>query len=276
MSFTKKKLKKYYEKEALLGFHQKYYVESTGWESFYHGRRWNIILNCLSSFQPRVFMDVGCAEGLYLEAVKNLFKDRFLTIGTDVSKNYLLKAKKANRASEYVLCDAEYLPFKGNAFDITLCSEVIEHTLNPSRVFEEVEKVTRRKIVFSFPSTNLTTYLLRRLNLIIFASRFANKAGLNIVESEIPNYGHISEINLEDVLSWSETRSLTVEKWFTYGSKLIPIGLISRLQEFFIPVFTALEKTLSHLPAMKRFGSGTVVLLEKSEKTVTRAKMVSE
>ena len=271
MSFTKKKLRKFYEKEALLGFHQKYYVKPTDWESFYHGRRWNIVLNCLSSFQPGDFLDVGCAEGLYLEAVKNLFKDRFLTIGIDVSKNYLLKAKKANRASGYVLCDAEYLPFKGNAFDITLCSEVIEHTPNPSRVFEEVVKVTRRKIIFSFPSIDLATYLLRRLNLIIFASCFANKVGLNIAESEIPSYGHISEINLEDVLSWSKTRGLTVEKWFTYGSRLIPIGLTSRLQKSVLPVVAALEKVLSHLPTMKKFGSGTVVLIGENEKMIACA-----
>jgi ubiquinone/menaquinone biosynthesis C-methylase UbiE len=56
-----------------------------------------------------------------------------------------------NKVQSFVLCSAEFLPFKSEAFDKVLCYHVIEHVDNPLRLLYELVRVSRNEIVVRCP-----------------------------------------------------------------------------------------------------------------------------
>jgi ubiquinone/menaquinone biosynthesis C-methylase UbiE len=69
-------------------------------------------------------------------------------IGIDISHTAL---DFANRVKEYLQCtqvffqqsDAEQLAFADNSFDLVICSEVLEHVLNPRQALAEIRRVVK-------------------------------------------------------------------------------------------------------------------------------------
>jgi SAM-dependent methyltransferase len=49
------------------------------------------------------------------------------------------KLKTVNRP--FVICDAQFLPFKSNAFGLVFCSHLLEHIPNPKLAFDELKRV---------------------------------------------------------------------------------------------------------------------------------------
>ncbi len=81
-----------------------------------------------------VILDLGCGEGKLEKRLKNNF-----IIGVDISIGEIRKAK----LGKFVLCDANKLPFKTNAFDKILSMEVIEHLPSLNQVYETVAEMHR-------------------------------------------------------------------------------------------------------------------------------------
>lgn len=72
-------------------------------------------------------LDVGCGCGVY----KDLFNNR---LGCDL---YPVKG------SVDIVCDAQQLPFRDQTFDDVVCTEVLEHVLNPRLMINEVSRVLK-------------------------------------------------------------------------------------------------------------------------------------
>ncbi len=71
-------------------------------------------------------LDIGCGTGMAAEKLKG-----FGTVyGVDISPKSIEQAR--NRLDEAYVSSAEKLPFKNEAFDVIVCTEVIEHLLVPS------------------------------------------------------------------------------------------------------------------------------------------------
>ena len=47
--------------------------------------------------------------------------------------------------------DIENLQFKDNFFDITICSEVLEHVYDPIKAIKELKRVTKKRLIISVP-----------------------------------------------------------------------------------------------------------------------------
>jgi SAM-dependent methyltransferase len=96
-------------------------------------------------------LDLGCGNGRHtLEAAR--FPAR--VVGVEVSRDDLnaarfmyadLKRKgEAKGHADFVLGDAENLPFKDGAFDKSICTEVFEHIPNDRRGIAEFLRVTKQ------------------------------------------------------------------------------------------------------------------------------------
>ena len=93
----------------------------------------------------RSVLDLGCGDGTLLSFMDAaLFK-----VGLDISHSVLRFVKKGHP----ILASSEALPFKQAAFDLVMCTEVLEHL--PPPVFEatidEIQKVTKKYILISVP-----------------------------------------------------------------------------------------------------------------------------
>lgn len=100
---------------------------------------------------PRV-LDLGCGYGSFTDAANH--RPGLECIGVDVSERDLEAARRLHPGSEYVLADAESLPFDDSSFDTIVLRDTIHHLLNESewdRVAAELERVSApgaRLIVF--------------------------------------------------------------------------------------------------------------------------------
>ncbi len=75
---------------------------------------------------PERTLDLGCGNSAYAR----LFPNRVA-----------LENKK--RDDVHVIGDAHCLPFRSESFDIVLCTEVLEHVVDPTRVIGEIKRVLR-------------------------------------------------------------------------------------------------------------------------------------
>jgi len=193
------------------------YSDSENAGLWWHRKRlthvYSYLHQCLEDPEVSTFLDVGCAEGYYISLVSRVRRDLYC-VGADVSRSYLRKAKARNPNSEFVLCDAELLPFKKRAFDISLCSEVLEHLPRYPRALEELLDVSEMFLTLSFPGHSFLHKIvsifppLRKVIDRLFAH----------------NVGHISEVTVNSVKSIVEAH----RKWKTLDIKqsgILPIEL---------------------------------------------------
>jgi len=99
-------------------------------------------------------LDVGCAEGFYVHQLSRIGFAH--VIGTDISCTRIKRATQRKLWNEdFLVCDAEYLPFRDDSFDFILCSEVFEHLLCPNKLLSEVSRMLTRngQLVLTTPSS---------------------------------------------------------------------------------------------------------------------------
>jgi len=138
---------------------------------------------------PRI-LEVGCGGGNVLDRVpaKRLY-------GMDLSRFILYKAKErlGNRAS--LLCGAaERLPFRDGAFDCVFCTEVIEHTLDPSVIMGEMLRMLRPGgvLILSVPNEGLIDRLKRLISRLGFYRLFFTSGDF---ASPVDNEWHLHDFD---------------------------------------------------------------------------------
>jgi len=107
-------------------------------------------------------LDVGCGTGRHTCAVARL--KHMTAIGMDISFAEAREAKKRLLYEEslgvqgggvwgILVADVTALPFKDNAFDCVICSEVLEHVRRQDAAIEETTRVVKpdRDLVVSVP-----------------------------------------------------------------------------------------------------------------------------
>lgn len=84
-------------------------------------------------------LDVGCDRAV----LRTLLDDDVRYTGVDIGGNpdYRIDLERVER-----------LPFSDQAFDTTVCSDVLEHLDNLHHVFSELVRVTRRHLIVSLPN----------------------------------------------------------------------------------------------------------------------------
>ena len=132
-------------------------------------KRLAIIEEMMAARRGDRILEVGCGGGHVLQR----FPQAKLT-GVDVSGEMLAKAEHNLAGYDYQLLkgDIADLGLADESFDGIVCTEVLEHVLEPERILEQMRRVARRgaRIVVTFPNDEL----INRVKAAIRATRLTS------------------------------------------------------------------------------------------------------
>jgi len=115
-------------------------------------RRLREIMAKIVSGNKKRLLDVGCGGGsLLFPFVK--YHDCY---GVDVSEAQLKLAEMRGIKTYRTDMESEDLPFENESFDLIVCSETIEHLLNPDNLLHEIHRTLRLggTFILTFPNVN--------------------------------------------------------------------------------------------------------------------------
>jgi len=162
----------------------------------------------LRDIKEKVILDLGCGPCLVTSC---FYFGGARVIGMDIAKS---KIKKLKEVIDVVQAAGESIPIKDKSVDITLCTEVLEHVLDPEVVLEEILRVTREYAILSFPScTSIEArfrYLLSaagRLKNIRWGKRKYARGGSGksepLTQLVKGSSGHLRTITYRQLLRWA-------------------------------------------------------------------------
>ena len=170
--------------------------------------------------QHTKILDMGCGQGwAVLEAAKQGAK----AFGLDISRELLDKTiehtAKENflQVPVFLMGRSERAPFFDNIFDVIICTEVIEHTLETDLILSEIKRLLKPggKCLFSFPV------------------KYVEKIIASFHKGFLAYSGHVKQFSLEEMKCWLKRHDLEVLKvekryfeWSLYWFWMAVFGMI--------------------------------------------------
>jgi ubiquinone/menaquinone biosynthesis C-methylase UbiE len=220
--------------------------------------RSQVILKTISDLMPESFLDVGCAEGFYLQmAAKSPGDSERYVVGLDIARSYLDKAYRDGH-TDLILADSACLPLRDMSFDTVLCSEVLEHMLDPTQSLAELARVCKRWIIITTPTHTVPYYLLKAVG----EQMLREFRSYEPFSSYGLGGGHITELTLANLHNWSQEHGFSAieEKVLhSFGAPPLP----KRPYHFTRSVIAILDKLVNLLPLSVRRGTVQFALFER-------------
>ena len=103
---------------------------------------------------PESVLDIGCGEGIVTRRIARSTSGR--VAGLDVESPRLRAAwEGAGRRVDYVVGDAQALPFADDEFDLVSLVEMLQLVEDPDRALAEAARVARRAVIVTVPQEPL-------------------------------------------------------------------------------------------------------------------------
>lgn len=96
-------------------------------------------------------LDAGCGEGFTLEFLRKQGIGKAYE-GIDFLKTAIGIGKKVHPKVTLKQASIYELPYKANAFDLVLCTEVLEHLEKPRDAVKELFRVSKKYVLVSVPN----------------------------------------------------------------------------------------------------------------------------
>lgn len=145
-------------------------------------------------------LDIDCGTAPMISLLKEKYPSKKYT-GIDLTPKMIEVAKSKNLDNtEFVVGDAENLPFKNNSFDIIINSQSFHHYPNPQNFFNEVSRVLKpngKLILRDNTSAKWVLWIMNNIELPL-----ANLIG----------HGDVKAHSLDEVREYCKISNLKVEK----------------------------------------------------------------
>lgn len=90
--------------------------------------------------RPKKVLDVGCASGWFLNEVAGVYPEAKY-YGVDVYEDAVKYGNRTYKQLNLEVSDAHKLPYISKTFDLVICTEVLEHVIDPDNVLKEIKRV---------------------------------------------------------------------------------------------------------------------------------------
>jgi ubiquinone/menaquinone biosynthesis C-methylase UbiE len=100
---------------------------------------------------PDSIIDVGCGDGYLLYEIRKKFGGGQL-YGLDLTEGRIETTKRNVPEASLLRGDITKLPFPDNAFDVVVCSELLEHLTNYEEAIDELIRITKKKLIITVPN----------------------------------------------------------------------------------------------------------------------------
>lgn len=232
-------LRDYYEKEGE--------TQSCIYDRYQHQIRKYWIEKMMDINKNALLLDVGCGEGvLMIDAAKKFRR----AVGLEMAKSKIEKAAESLKFKnvDFVIGDAEKLPFKSNVFGAAICAEVLEHLPNPEKALEEISRVTKGQVVVSVPTREVCIpYKVYAL----FKGRPENKFSRF-------GEGHLREYTPEKILEDLKNAGLQPVKIAGTFFLAAPSSILNRIK-ILKKIYFILDKRLDDKAFFNKHGYHTVI-----------------
>jgi len=117
-------------------------IRRSEWDRFKYGRRWFFEIVVNGGTRSPLCLDVGSGARPFPYA--DILCDLYLTATPQRDMKEL-----ETQGKPFVLCDAQFLPFRTQAFDFVTCYYLLEHVDNPKKIFAELKRVAKHGYIQS-------------------------------------------------------------------------------------------------------------------------------
>ena len=106
---------------------------------------------CSQLDQNLHLLDAGCGEGFVAGQIKRKWPCWKIT-GIDGAKEAILLAKQLHADIDFRIGNLYGIAFPDKAFDVVVCSEVLEHLEKPENALKELQRVTKSVLLLTVPN----------------------------------------------------------------------------------------------------------------------------
>jgi len=117
-------------------------IRQSDWDRFRHGKHWFSVIVKKERLQSPLSLDIGSGARPFPYA--SVVCDLYLAPTPQRDMKEL-----ETKGKPFVVCDAQYLPFKTQAFDFATCLYLFEHVDDPKKIYSEMKRVSRHGYVQS-------------------------------------------------------------------------------------------------------------------------------
>lgn len=115
-------------------------IRPSEWDRFKYGKRWLSAVARSEGLRSMRCVDIGSGARPFPFA--SVLCDLYLTPTPQRDMREL-----ETEGRPFVLCDAQFLPFRTHAFDFVTCYYLLEHVDDPVRIYSELRRVARHGYV---------------------------------------------------------------------------------------------------------------------------------
>jgi ubiquinone/menaquinone biosynthesis C-methylase UbiE len=109
------------------------------------------LISLVRPLYPKTVLDAGCGEGFTMDKLsKNNIGEKIE--GVEYSKEAISLGRKLFPNLTYKEGSIYNMPYKDNFFDLVVCTEVLEHVTEPTKVLKEVIRVSKKYVLLSVPN----------------------------------------------------------------------------------------------------------------------------
>lgn len=114
-------------------------------QKLWHTKKLNQVIKFLPKDKDKrcTILDVGCSSGILTAEIAKIHKKSKIT-GLDSYKKAIDFASKKYPHITFLVADAHDLPSKNESVDVLICTETLEHVIDPKGVLKEIKRVLKK------------------------------------------------------------------------------------------------------------------------------------